>query len=225
MTRPLSVVHGRDPEALDRLFDIHAVNAVDILDATHNKGVMWKGCSRQPTITNDIDRQWYTTMNEDCRSIPLPAGSLDVIVFDPPHLPAAVASAESSGIEHRQYGLGGQEDWRQGDNIVPLFDGFLVEAKRLLRPDGVVFAKLVDFVHNHRYQWQHVEFVLAAQAVGMTACDLIVKVDPTSANLKSSKWKRVHHMRRAHTYWFVIRNSTRCEAMREALAAAEGEET
>jgi hypothetical protein len=75
----------------------------------------------------------------------------------------------------------------------------------------VVFAKLVDFVHNHRYQWQHIAFVRAVEAVGMTACDLIVKADPTSSNLKSSKWRTVHHFRRAHTYWLVVRNSSRCE--------------
>jgi hypothetical protein len=210
--RPLSLVVGRDKDVLPVLFGIHAPAAVDVLDCTFNKGVMWKNSGLAPSVTSDLDPSWGTDLVADFRNIPLPAASLDVIVFDPPHLPAAAASVNSSGIYRRKYGLDEHGDWRQGDNINPVFVEFLVEAKRLLRPDGLVFAKIADFVHNHRYQWQHVAFVAAVEAVGMTACDLIVKADPTSANLKSSKWQRVHHFRRAHTYWLVVRNSTKCEA-------------
>lgn len=207
--RPKSVVLGRDRDVIPQLIDMHALSQPAILDVCHNKGVMWKG-STYRVITMDIDPQFGTEYIADFRALPFPDDSFDVIAFDPPHLPAAAASENSSGIYRRKYGLTGDGDYRQGDNVSPAFGPFLLEAKRVLRENGIVIAKIADLVHNHRYQWQHVDFVNAAIAVGLTPCDVIVKVDPVGSNLASSKWKHVRHFRRAHCYWLVVRKG-RCE--------------
>lgn len=210
--RGSSVVLGRDKDVLPLLITTHAVPQPRILDVTYNRGVMWKGTPYTPHRA-DISREFSPDADtiSDCRDMPFPADSWDVIVFDPPHLPSAVASANSSGIERRQYGLDTSGDYRQGDNIDPLFRPFLREAKRVLTQDGIVLAKLADFVHNHKYQWSHVAFIQAAIAEGMTPCDVVIKADPTAGNLKSSKWQHVHHLRRGHAYWIVIRRDARCE--------------
>lgn len=52
----------------------------------------------------------------------------------------------------------------KSDNISPYFAPFLAEAARVLRPEGMIFAKLKDFVHNHAYQWMLAEFVMAVRA-------------------------------------------------------------
>lgn len=210
--RPTSVVYGRDHDVLPLLFMVHAPNAADILDCTYNKGVMWKKAPLAPTVTSDINNELEVDVHCDFRSTPFLDDSFDVVVFDPPHLPAASASTNSSGIERHQYGLTEHGDYRQGNNISPAFVDFLSEAARILRPGGLVFAKVADLVHNHRYQWQHVDLINAANEVGMTPCDVVVKADPAAANLKSSKWQTVHHFRRAHCYWLVIRNGKRCES-------------
>jgi len=212
MSRPLSVVYGRDREVIPTLIGTHAVSNPRIVDVTFNRGVMWKGTGLEP-VRVDIDRAMSPEADHiaDCRDLPFADGSFDVIAFDPPHLPNAAGSQRSSGIERQQYGLTGSNDFGHGDNIHPLFAPFLTEAKRVLSPEGIVIAKLADLVHNHRYQWQHVAFINAATALGMTVCDLIVKADPAASNLKSSKWERVYHFRRAHCYWLVVRTGSRCE--------------
>jgi SAM-dependent methyltransferase len=209
MSRPRSVVHGRDRDVIPLLLDLHARPSPRILDATYNRGVMWQGLDYVVT-SMDIDPQFGTDVVGDFRSMPFLSGSFDVIVFDPPHLPAAAASEHSSGMWRTRYGITADGDYRQGDNVSPAFAAFLVEAKRVLRPDGIVLAKIADLVHNHRYQWQHVDFVNAAMAVGLTPCDAVIKVDPAGANLSSSKWVNVRHLRREHTYWIVVRKG-RCE--------------
>lgn len=210
--RPTSVVYGRDRDVIPKLLTVHAVENPRIIDVTYNRGVMWKGTGFLPH-RSDISRELSPDADTiaDCRSTPFPAESFDVVAFDPPHLPAAAASAKSSGIERVQYGLTADGDYRQGDNINPLFAGFLSEASRLLVPNGIVIAKIADLVHNHRYQWQHVAFINAAESVGMTVCDVVIKADPAAANLKSSKWTNVRHFRRAHCYWLVVRNGRSCE--------------
>jgi SAM-dependent methyltransferase len=210
--RPSSVVLGKDRDVLPRLLGTHAVASPRILDVTFNKGVMWKGTDYAPH-RSDVSREMSPDADTiaDCRSLPFADGSFDVIAFDPPHLPAAAASANSSGIERAQYGLDATGDYRQGDNIHPLFAPFLTEARRVLSPDGIVVAKIADLVHNHRYQWQHVAFINAAESLGMTVCDAVIKVDPTAGNLKSSKWVNVNHFRRGHCYWLVVRTGSKCE--------------
>jgi len=154
----------------------------------------------------------------DFTAMPFEANSFDVIVFDPPHFPNAGGSALSlsgSAKPYRHhYGLADAGDiGRDGDDISGLFVPFLREAARVLRPSGLVFAKIKDFVHNHRYQWQHVMFIEAARTVGLTPCDLLVKADPAGGNLQSGRWQQAMHLRNAHCFWIVVRNSTRCEPL------------
>jgi SAM-dependent methyltransferase len=213
--RPRSVVIGNDSAVLSVLLTVHATKDARVLDCTYNRGVMWKGL-HHPKTTLDIDPQWGTDIVADFRAMPVDDASFDVLVFDPPHVPLHAATP---GVYQREDLQGWRSRYgtavdagRGGDNVADLFEPFLREAKRVLRPDGVVFAKLVDLVHNHRYQWQHVEFIQAAQRGGMTPCDAIIKADPTSGNLQSGRWERIHHVRRSHCYWLVIRNSERCES-------------
>ena len=202
---------GRDPEALDILLSVHAPNHPRILDCTFNSGKMWKGCSQQPTHTMDIDSMFSVDTVGDFRKMPFSPESFDVIVFDPPHLPVAAASANSSGIWRKQYGLTEDKNrGRDGDNVSGQFVPFTCEAYKVLAPEGIVIAKLADIIHNHHYQWHLVAFVEAAQTAGLTACDLLIKRDPSGGNLKSSKWKNVRHLKRVHSY-FVVARKGRCE--------------
>ena len=214
--RSESVLMGRDPEALDLLLGLHAIESPRILDATHNTGKMWNGAVHQPTHRMDVDPQYPVDTVADFRAMPFADESFDVIVFDPPHLPVVMASDGASThpnvVRYRaQYGLTADADrGRSGDNVSEQFAPFLAEAARVLAANGIVICKLADLVHNHRYQWQQVDFVNAVRASGLTPCDMLVKRDPAGGNLKSSKWKNVHHLKRVHSYFIVVRKG-RCE--------------
>lgn len=208
--RPKSVVLGRDKECIPAILDMHAVSDPEILDACYNTGKMWKGLSYRVT-SMDIDPAVECDFTADFTEMPFEDDSFDVVAFDPPHLPNASASNDRTTGLADVYGIRVKDNLRAADHVGGLFVPFLTEARRVLRPEGIVLAKIADLVHNHTYQWQHVDFINAARALdGMTPCDLIVKADPASANLSSSKWKKVHHFRRAHLYWIVIRKG-RCE--------------
>lgn len=209
-TRPESVLLGRDYEVLNLLIPFHFRKIPRILDCTHNKGVMWKGTRWKP-VRMDIDPQYELDVVADFRALPFADHSFDLLVFDPPHLPHAQDSKTTDIDWVTRYGCNGHSAGRSGDNVSPLFLPFLQEAKRVLREGRLVFAKIADMVHNHRYQWQHLDFVLACREVGMTPCDVLIKRDPTSGHLKSGQWKNMHHLRRCHTYWIIVRNSGKCE--------------
>lgn len=190
------------------ILDMHAVADPDVLDATYNTGKMWKGLDYMVTGL-DIDPT-MDCLTGDFAAMPFADDTFDVVAFDPPHLPNANATNDRTTGHADVYGVRVQSEDRVGDHINSVFVPFLTEAHRVLRPNGIVIAKLADLVHNHRYQWQHVDFIVAARSVGMTPCDLVVKCDPAAGNLISSKWRNVKHFRRGHCFWIVVRNG-RCE--------------
>jgi hypothetical protein len=169
---------------------------------------MWKGLDTSGVVFCDINPDVRPDIVCDFRSLPFGDSELSAIVFDPPHLPSAAGSEKSMVRFVSDYGL---DRTVKGDNIAAVFAPFLVEAKRVLKDDGLIFAKLSDFVHNHRYQWMLVEWVLAVRSVpGLTPTDLIIKRDPSAGSLASGRWEATHHARRAHCWWAVVRKG-KCE--------------
>ena len=66
---------------------------------------------------------------------------------------------------------GKAQDW----SLSYLYLLFSDEALRVLKPDGLLLAKITDMVNNHRSRWTHCDFMQMAEAAGLTVCDLIVR--------------------------------------------------
>ena len=202
-----SVILGRDKDVLNAIFPFYAPNAQEVRDVTCNTRKMWKGVNTpfnlrcydiDPMVNPDVVCSWD--------KLPDPAASINVIIFDPPHLPPAAASDKSLLQYKGDYGLAKATHMNEMDFFAP----FLSETKRVLVEDGLIFAKIKDYVHNHKYRWNLVAFVRACEAAGLCPCDLIIKVDPCGGNLKSGRWKSSYHARNAHCYWVIVRNG-KCE--------------
>jgi SAM-dependent methyltransferase len=177
-----------------------------ILDATANRRRFWVG-SQRPVVGIDIDARHRPDVVADNRRMPFADGCFDVVVYDPPHVP-------NQGLDRTKdfevrFGLGAKAGAAAGYNLSHLYPPFAAEAYRVLAPEGLLLAKIADYVHNHRFQWAHVALIRAATAVGFTACDCIVKV--RKGPIVSPRWKKAHHARRHHCYWLVFRRSGRCE--------------
>jgi predicted methyltransferase len=143
----------------------------------------------------------------DNRRQPFEDCCFDVVVYDPPHIPNQ--GSDKSKDFNTRFGLSLKSSAENGYNFTHLYPPFLREAFRVLRPEGVLFCKIADYVHNHRYQWAHIEVLRAAVATGFCACDCIVKV--RKGPILDPKWKTAHHARRQHCYWLVFRKSIKCE--------------
>lgn len=211
-----SVFFGRDRELLPKLLQFYAKRGARVLDATANKRRMWRGVVWEPRpVFLDIDPRVDPDVVGDFRAMPFDDASFDVVVFDPPHV--THGGARRTAARHNTslveaFGLD-RIPGPPASNISGLFTPFLREAHRVLRPDGVVLAKLKDNIHNHRNQWVLPRWVNAVwEVAGMTPCDLIVKRDP-SAGMIDPKWKTAHHARNVHCWWVVVRKG-RCEARR-----------
>lgn len=177
-----------------------------ILDATVNSGRFWNH-SKRKVIGLDIERSHRPTIVADNAAMPFISCSFDVVVYDPPHIPNQ--GKDRSKDFNARFGLGGRSPKECGYTFAHTYPSFLVEAWRVLRNEGLLLCKITDYIHNHRYQWAHVDMILAAREAGFIACDCIVKV--RKGPIVDPKWKQAHHTRRQHCYWLVFRKSERCE--------------
>ena len=213
--RPISSVWtGTDSDLLETMLRFYPVIDPDpILDATYNTGRIW-GNSQRPVVSMDIDPRYSTDIIADNRDMPVEDESFAVVVYDPPHVGPQGRDKSKKRFDV-DFGAtvecGKEQDW----NLSYLYPPFLDEAMRVLKPDGLLLAKITDMVNNHRSKWPHCDFMQMADDAGFTVCDLIVKV--REGPMKSTKWKRAHHARKRHCFWIVCRKSTRCELSRASV--------
>lgn len=177
-----------------------------ILDATMNGGRFWRGSGR-PVIGLDIDWRNRPMVCADNTVMPFRNAAFDIVVYDPPHIPNQ--GRDRSKDFNTRFGLGARSEKEHGYTFAHTYPAFMAEAHRVLIAEGILLCKIADYVHNHRYQWAHVDLIRAGEEAGFTACDCIVKV--RRGPIIDPKWKAAHHTRRRHCYWIVFRKSRRCE--------------
>lgn len=202
-----SIWYGEDAELLERMLTFYPRRRPRrILDATVNFGRFW--CeSKRRVVGLDIEAKYRPHVVGNNMQMPFRSDKLDVVVYDPPHIPNQGKDRQKDF--HERFGLGAKSPRSHNYNFTHLFSPFLEEAYRVLRREGILLCKIADYVHNHRLQWAHIELVNAARKVGFQPCDCIVKV--RKGPIVDPKWKVAHHARRHHCYWLVFRKSVKCE--------------
>jgi DNA modification methylase len=155
----------------------------------------------------DIEPRHCPDLVANNAAIPFLDGVFDVVVYDPPHIPNQGKDRQKDF--NTRFGLVERSSKENHYTFSHTFPPFLREAYRVLRPEGILLAKITDYVHHHRYQWAHIELISAAHDVGFLPCDCIVKV--RKGPIIDPKWKIAHHSRRQHCYWLIFRKSKKCE--------------
>lgn len=202
-----SVWEGEDSELLRAMLDFYPRRPPElILDATFNEGRFWRGNGRR-AVGLDIDVTYRPDIVGDSNHLPFKSSAFDVVVYDPPHVPNQ--GTDKTKDFNTRFGLKLKSSKENGYNFAHTYPPFMREAYRVLKPEGVLFCKISDYVHNHQFQWAHIDVIKAAVEVSFCACDCIVKIrkDP----IVDPKWKEAHHARKRHCYWLVFRKSRKCE--------------
>lgn len=208
--QPLSSVwEGSDGELIEAMLRFYAtIKPEPILDATYNTGRFWKG-SKRKVVSMDIDPHYKPMIVGDNRTmVDVPAKKYGTVIYDPPHVGP---QGRDKSVKRFDVDFGATMECgkQHGWTLSYLYPPFLVQAKRVLKPHGLLLAKITDMVNSHRSKWAHVDFMRMAEEAGFTVCDLIVKV--RRGPMMSNKWKEAHHARKRHCFWVVCRNSDRCE--------------
>lgn len=204
-----SVWEGSDRDLLEAMLKFYpSIPPAPILDATFNRGRFWKGSTRR-VVSMDIDPKFNPMIVGDNRKMAIANGTFGVIVYDPPHVGPQGRDKSSKKFDEdfgATVACGKEQNW----TLNYLYPPFLQQARRVLKPHGLLLAKITDMVNCHRSKWPHCDFMRMAEEAGFTVCDLIIKV--RTGPMMSTRWKKAHHARKRHCFWIICRNGNRCEA-------------
>ncbi len=207
---PLSSVwEGSDGELLEAMLSFYpSIDPEPILDATYNTGRFWKGSSRD-VWSMDVNPKFKTKIVGDNRIMEgVPSSMFGTVVYDPPHVGP---QGRDKSVKRFDVDFGATIECgkQHGWTLSYLYPPFLKQAKRVLKSNGLLLAKITDMVNSHRSRWAHCDFMRMAGETGFTVCDLIVKI--RRGPMMSNKWKEAHHARKRHCFWIICRNGDCCE--------------
>lgn len=219
--KPISSVwEGSDADLLEVMFAFYAtIDPEPILDATHNAGRFWIG-SKRNVWSMDIDPNHKPMIVADNREMVglntktgkngyrVRSKTFGTVVYDPPHVGP---QGRDKSVKRFDVDFGATMECgkEHGWSLSYLYPPFLKQAKRVLKPEGLLFAKITDMVNSHKSRWAHNDFMRMAEEAGFTVCDLIIKI--RNGPMRSTKWKMAHHARKRHCFWIVCRNGDSCE--------------
>jgi SAM-dependent methyltransferase len=169
-----------------------------ILDATVNERRIWgRGKSRYKYVGMDIDPSVNPDVVGDNTNMPFADEAFDIIVYDPPHVgdqaKTRFAKKFGTGVKSKRGGLS------------HTYPPFLTEAARVLRKNGLLLVKLIDYTHCGKFHFATAEFYFAARDAGFDLQRYYTL--PRKAVIIDPKWKKAYHPRQNHCTWMVFKKT------------------
>jgi len=199
----LRTVATSNEDAFRCLLAIYARPGQIISDVTYGRGRFWRlvDAGRYDTKRTDLKD------GIDFRDLPYADASIDVLVLDPPYryTPAKHVAHEESG-NHGEvdavYNLKGSAP-TSTKGVIKLYRDGMREAARVLKEGGIALVKCQDTIQDGKQWWVHVELMGVAEGLGFACKDLMVV---TPATVIKTRWPMQRHLRKAHSYFLVLRN-------------------
>jgi hypothetical protein len=194
-------------EVFPHVLRLHVPRGARVADVTFGKGVFWKQipADEYSLLPSDIKT------GVDCRNLPYRDGEMDCVILDPPYMEGlyrtddsfAGNGTHSSFREHYSNGDRPSElanKWH--DAVLELYVRAAVEAKRVLKRNGVLIVKCQDEVSAGIQRMTHIEIILNLMRLGYYAKDIFVMVRRNKPGV--TRIKKQLHARKNHSYFLVF---------------------
>jgi hypothetical protein len=203
----LSAHVAGNADVFPEVLALHVPDGATIADVTYSKGVFWRR----------VERDRYTVLatdlktGVDCRALRYKDNSLDAVVLDPPYMEGLFRRSQSQlagGGTHaafRDHYSNGQQSTdgpKYHEAVLDLYFRAGAEARRVLKPGGVLIVKCQDEVSANRQRLTHVEIINQYEANGFYTKDLFVVVRTNRPAV--SRLKKQAHARKNHSYFLVF---------------------
>jgi hypothetical protein len=209
----MSAHFGGNAVIFPKILELHVPVGAKIADVTWGKGVFWQQVPKglYEIFGTDIAN------GVDCRRLPYGNGSIDCVVLDPPYMEGfyrenvehksgrgthySFRKSYSNGDEVNDCeALKGTQKWHGA--VTSMYFKAGLEAKRVLKKNGVFIVKCQDEVSAGKQWFTHVEIINEYQKYGYYAKDLFVVIRANRPSL--SRLKKQMHARKNHSYFLVF---------------------
>ena len=165
-----------------------------VLDVTWGAGRFWRKNDGLRVVGLDILP--LAEIQADHHNLPIRTESVDVVVYDPPHVLRNVRPGDINARRQSVHYL--YNDLSKPPDMPKLF----VEAARILKPGGVVLAKLADEIHKQR--WLTIDAFHAARDAGLQPFDVVIK---RRGRAIINRKQKQHRARKCHCFYWVYKKS------------------
>ena len=194
-------------EIIKNIINLHAPNNKIDCDPTYSKGNFYKKtCIVPPQYKYDIQPQIDGVEYGDSRELPLPDESISCMMFDPPFLATTGLSLNANGdnnIINKRFGVYPNEK-----ELHQFYIDSIVEAYRVLKPNGILIFKCQDKVSSGKQYMSHCFIYNEAIKVGFYPKDLFILL---AKNRLVADWqvKNQKNARKFHSYFWVFQKSNK----------------
>ena len=203
----LSAHVAGNADVFPEILALHVADGATIADVTYGKGVFWQkvDADRYRLLASDLKT------GVDCRKLPSADASLDCVVLDPPYMEGlfrragsqlAGGSSHAAFRDHYSNGKRTVGGPKYHEAVLDLYFRAGDEARRVLKPGGVLVVKCQDEVSANRQRLTHVEIINRYEANGFYTKDLFVVVRQNRPAV--SRLKKQAHARKNHSYFLVF---------------------
>jgi hypothetical protein len=171
-----------------------------VLDVTFGRGNFWTHYEPQFFLTHDLKYDGV-----DFRELPEDAGSIDVVVLDPPYVSPGGRKTSTIPSFNDAYGLTDSPRTPIESAILMILG--MAEGDRVLRPGGRMLVKCCNYITSGKFFDAHYLVTEAARKMGLMKVDEFIHgAGPgpqPKFNLDGSLRRQVHS-RRVHSFLLVF---------------------
>ncbi len=199
-----TVTLGTNADLFATVSDLYLNDGDVIADVTYSTGRFWKktDLSRYRFLASDLlprrDKRMTVTAC-DFRALPYAAGTIDVLVLDPPYI-----HSPGKGMLATRYNGLATTDMISYADIIRLYRDGMTEAARVLRDGGQLWVKCKDTLASEHQRWSHITLQQIAHELGMYSRDLFLLVPPAPSAVTTGRWARQLHARKVHSYLWIF---------------------
>lgn len=172
MTALVKNISYDQSEIISNILRLHVPGGKIDCDPTYSIGAFYNGAEIEaPALRFDIKPQAEGVIQADARHLPLEDESISCMMFDPPFLATTGKSlTEGQGnIINRRFGVFPDEQ-----SLHRFYVEAMVEAHRVLKPQGILIFKCQDKVSSGKQYFSHVFIMNEAVKAGFYPKDLFI---------------------------------------------------
>jgi len=193
-------------EIIRNILRLHVPGGKIDCDPTYSTGAFYNGTGIEvPELRFDIKPQAEGVIQADARHLPLEDESFSCMMFDPPFLATTGKSlTEGQGnIINRRFGVFPDEQ-----SLHRFYVEAMVEAHRVLKPQGILIFKCQDKVSSGKQYWSHCFIMNEAVKIGFYPKDLFILL---AKNRLVADWqaRNQQHARKFCSFFWTFQKSNK----------------